>query len=292
MRSEAIKGSRERGSKGRRSRGDALGGGALDRFDLYELCVQSPRHVVALLRAIHGGPRTGARVLGEDFAGTAAVSRQWVRTVNGGRAIAVDHDGTPLQRARPERRIKRIVGDVMTVNDPADVVFVGNFSIGEWHQRADLLQYLRHVRRRLARSAGVFVCDTYGGASAFVEGHVHRYHDVRAAGGKGPARRVRYTWEQRRADPLTGLVEDALHFRVECAGEIESQLHDAFVYRWRLWSVPELRDALAEAGFARTEVYSQLPDAVDTDGIMYARPVEDAGELGESFIVCVAARVA
>ena len=27
---------------------------ALDRFDCYELCVQSPRHVAAFLRGVHG----------------------------------------------------------------------------------------------------------------------------------------------------------------------------------------------------------------------------------------------
>ena len=40
--------------------------------DLYEVCVQSPTHVVDLLRAIHGGEPTR---LGEDFAGSGAVSR-------------------------------------------------------------------------------------------------------------------------------------------------------------------------------------------------------------------------
>jgi hypothetical protein len=32
---------------------------------------------------------------------------------------------------------------------------------------------------------------------------------------------------------------------------------DAFVYSWRLWGVAELRDALDEAGFARSDVFSR-----------------------------------
>ena len=57
----------------------------MDRFDLYELCTQTPERDVALLRAIHGGT---ARVLGEDFAGTGALAHAWARTVRGGRSIA------------------------------------------------------------------------------------------------------------------------------------------------------------------------------------------------------------
>ena len=39
-----------------------------------------------------------------------------------------------------------------------------------------------------------------------------------------------------------------MHFRVERDGCIIQEETDAFVYRWRLWSVPELRDAMREGG--------------------------------------------
>jgi hypothetical protein len=48
-----------------------------------------------MLRGIHGG---AARVLGEDFAGTAALSHLWVAQVEKGRAIAIDLDGEALWR--------------------------------------------------------------------------------------------------------------------------------------------------------------------------------------------------
>lgn len=256
----------------------------MDRHDLYELCVQSPRHLVPFLRAIHGG---GARVLGEDFAGTAALSAAWVEQGPDFRAVAVDLDPAVLRRRPEHPRLRRVVGDVRSATDPArdacDLIYVGNFSIGEIHARGDLVAYLARSRRRL-RPGGVFVCDTYGGESAFLTGAVHRDHLA------PDGRLVRYTWEQRRADPLTGEVVNALHFRVSRAGVVELDLRDAFVYRWRLWSVPELRDALAEAGFARTEVYSRLPSATDEAGNAYVQPVTDPDELDDSFIVCVAAR--
>ncbi|MEO1278626.1 MAG: class I SAM-dependent methyltransferase [Planctomycetota bacterium] len=257
--------------------------------DLYEVCVQSPSHVVDLLRAIHGDEPTR---LGEDFAGSGAVSRNWVTLGDDYESWCVDRDEAALSRCDGIDRIHTRVGDVHEESTPADAIWVGNFSIGYHHDRASLLAYLRHVRTRL-RSGGVFVCDTYGGESAYLLGEVHRFHQLPqhlAPDGTG-GWRVRYTWEQRDGDPLTGMVTNALHFRIERAGVIENELIDAFIYRWRLWSVPELRDAMAEAGFASTAVYGQLPDAVDDKGRPFIRPIEDAAELDDSFIVCVAGRV-
>jgi hypothetical protein len=61
-------------------------------------------------------------------------------------------------------------------------------------------------------------------------------------------------------------------------GEI---VEDAFVYRWRLWSAPELRDAMAEAGFeetgARAELFGAEPPRACLDSL-------------EGFITCVFGR--
>ncbi len=241
--------------------------------------------------AIHGGE---PRVLGEDFAGTAAMSRRWVEVVEGGRAVAVDRDSEALAYRGEDARIERVVGDVMACDAPCDVVFVGNFSIGYWHTRAALVAYLRHARRRLegsgAGSPGVFICDTYGGEGTFILGEVHREHWI--GEGEHAGSRVRYTWEQREADPLTGMVTDVLHFRVVSgAGVVEAEFEDAFVYEWRLWSPPELRDAMEEAGFTSTEVYNKHPDAIDDEGRAYLNQVTDPDELDESFIVFVVGRV-
>jgi SAM-dependent methyltransferase len=264
----------------------------VDRHDLYELCVQSPVHLVPLLRAIHGGD---PRVLAEDFCGTAAVARHWVRAVPGARAVAVDHDPSVLDRAADAGadlagRLTFIRGDAASASDlsiaahRADVLFVGNFSIGEIHERAALVAYLRHARARL-NPGGVIVCDTYGGESAFRLGAVTRPHPLPSPAGA----RVHYTWQQRRADPFTGMVECALHFRIEEAGQITDQLFDAFVYTWRLWSVPELRDAMREAGFISTEVHTRLPGAADA--APRTTPIADPRDIPPSFIVCVAGRV-
>lgn len=262
-------------------------------FFLYESCVQNPELAVKLLRGIHAD---SPRILAEDFCGTAALSRAWARAIPDARAIAADIDPAPLKRAKSEiaksrpaigKRVRILRANVLTsaplAKLRADVLFVGNFSIGEIHDRATLVRYLARSRNRLLPS-GVFVCDIYAGESAFREGTTQREHIL--AGGT----RVKYTWEQRTADPFTGLVENALHFRVFKGSELVQDLRDAFVYHWRLWSIPELRDAMLEAGFDRVDVYAQLPDAEDSDGNVYASPVDDPAELGPSFIVCIAAR--
>jgi len=262
----------------------------LTKHDLYEICVQSPGHLVPFLRAVHGKE---PRVLGEDFSGTAALSDLWVGSIFDSRAIAVDLDGDALGFHGSHERVTKTQADVLAVSDPADVIFVGNFSIGYRHSRVDLVEYLRHARSRL-KPGGVFVCDTYGGTTAYTLGDVHRDHwipdDVRYPGHAG--KRIRYTWEQRSADPITGLVTNILHFRVEKAGMIEQEMFDAFVYEWRLWSLPELSDAMLEAGFSAVEVYDKTGDAVDADGNVYVLPVDDGeDELEDSYIVLVAGRV-
>ncbi|MFN0012788.1 MAG: class I SAM-dependent methyltransferase [Phycisphaerales bacterium] len=266
------------------------GSGGFSRFDLYELTVQNAGALVPLLMAIHGGtPR--ARLLAEDFCGTAALAREWVRTVKRGRATGMDIDAGPLAHARGSLRgaVRLVRGDVLATRAPrgpkADIIFVGNFSIGEIHTRRVLVRYLRRCRERLAKG-GVFICDIYGGASAFKTGAVQRMHPVPG----DAATRIRYTWHQREANPITGMVENALHFRVERAGEIVQEMTDAFVYHWRLWSLSELREAMLEAGFARVEVYNKMLDATDSEGNAYVLPVEDPADLGENWIVCVAGR--
>lgn len=248
---------------------------ALDRFDLYERCVQSPLEVVPFLAGLHGAaPRT----LREDFCGTAAIARAWAALSTEHSAEAVDCDARVLERAGAADRVEHMISDVRTAPvrvASVDVVFVGNYSIGEIHDRVELVAYLTAARRRL-RSRGVFVCDTYGGESAFRVGALERRH----AGPNGTI--LHHVWEQRCADPLTARVENALHFRVELDGEITLSLAEAFVYRWRLWSIPELVDAAHEAGFVETSVHTQLGGTGDTRS--------SATSCGASFAACLAAR--
>jgi len=234
-----------------------------------------------MLRAIHG---RSPRLLAEDFSGSAAVSREWLATDPRASAIVTDLDRAALARARGIGRLTIRRADVLRSppRTPCDAIYVGNFSIGEIHERAALVAYLRRCRARL-RPRGVFVCDLYGGQSAFRPGSFHRTHP----GPDGTC--IHYTWQQVFADPLTGLVENAMHFRVTRRARTITRHRNAFTYHWRLWPIPELRDAMLEAGFRTVEVYDRAPDAIDHKGNAYAHPLQ-ADEMPTDWIVLVAAR--
>lgn len=290
----------------------------LDRHECYELCVQSPRHVVALLRGLYRAAASGEAItLREDFCGTAAVSRRWcaegMRSGGEWKAIGCDSDSEVIARARElagaegvehglqlvhadcVAACERAVPDTPRAGSPRvrlesetqtapDVIWVGNFSIGYIHDRASLIRYLGACRARLQRGnagfgGGVFACDTYGGASAFKLGAVERKHPSRGR------EMIRYVWSHDAADPLTGMVENSISFRVELDGEVVTEMPRAFVYRWRLWSIAELRVAMMDAGFTRTEVYKDVNVAPGEA----PRSIDDPRELGDDWVVVVAA---
>lgn len=249
----------------------------IDRYDLYEAAAQSPAQEARFLHAVHGG---APRVLGEDFCGSGAICRAWLDLNPEHRAVCIDKDEDALKalraRSTPDHLARMTVRrkDVLDATDPVDALCALNFPVGYWHTRADLVRYLRVARGRLS-PGGVFVCDIYGGANAFLCGE----SDEELRGG------VRYTWEQRSADPTTGRVVNAMHFSLPDGRRLE----DAFTYDWRLWSVPELRDAMDDAGFTATEVYDRLGDAVDGEGNLLVRPVRGE-ELDDTYVVYVVAR--
>ncbi|MCB9847912.1 MAG: class I SAM-dependent methyltransferase [Phycisphaeraceae bacterium] len=253
----------------------------MDRHELYERAVQSPAMQARFLRALLGHDRAGIVTLGEDFSAAGAIARAFLAQCPDHRAVCVDLDAQALSRLvemldpalRPNLTVRN--ADVFDASDSADIIAALNFSLCEIHDRAGLVRYCRKALRRL-NPGGILVADLYGGADAMAAGESEEL----LPGG------VRYTWEQREANPLTGRVVNAMHF--DLPGGVH--MRDAFVYDWRLWGVPELRDAMLEAGFASTEVHDRLGGAIDTDGALHPLPVEDPDELDDTFVVSIVAR--
>ncbi|MBI1189898.1 MAG: hypothetical protein GC200_04355 [Tepidisphaera sp.] len=259
----------------------------MNRFDLYELCVQNAPAMARFLEAAHrGSPCT----LREDFSGGAALCKAWVAPASGAdsehrRAIAVDLDPEPLKRVAKHPGITVRRADVRRAADKADIIAALNFPLGYWHDRASLVAYLKLTRARLNRK-GVFVADLYGGSDAFRPLTMSR----RFRGPKGE--RIKYTWEQEQADAISGLVHNALHFEVSPPRGKPGRtrvLRRAFTYHWRLWSIPEFTDAALQAGFKHVEVYDQDAGALDHTGRLHIRPAE-AAELDDNYVVYVVAR--
>jgi hypothetical protein len=113
------------------------------------------------------------------------------------------------------------------------------------------VRYFASARADLARG-GLFVLDIYGGPDAMEEESEER--EIEAG--------FTYVWEQRRYVPATGDYEAHIHFRFPDGSEIKR----AFSYDWRLWTLPEVKDALADAGFRRIDSYWEGTDADGESG--------------------------
>jgi cyclopropane fatty-acyl-phospholipid synthase-like methyltransferase len=252
-----------------------------DRHRLYQLSVQNPRTEIDFVdrtyRQLRG--RSG-RTLREDFCGTAAVCCEWVRRRKGNRAWGVDLDPDVLEWGRRhnlaaldaarQARVALLQADVREVETPPlDVVLAMNCSYWLLRDRRHLLTYFRRVREALAGD-GIFFLDAFGGYDTFrLLTEERRVRDPN--GGS-----FTYTWEQAVYEPVTGRLVCHIHFRFDDG----SEWMRAFSYDWRLWTLPEIRELLTEAGFSRVMVYWQgWDDAGRPDGVFV--PVEsgepDAG---------------
>lgn len=264
-----------------------------DRFVLYQRAVQEPQSeldfIDAEFRRARGRTPTALR---EDFCGTGLVSCAWARRRRANVAVGVDLDRatldwglarnvarlTPAQRRRVtlvRRDVRRAPRGPAGGRSRFDVVFAGNFSWWVFHERRDLLAYFRAARRSLARD-GLFILDIMGGWESMRE-QTDRW---RVGGVK---RGFMYRWRQERFDPVTGRARCSIGFTLDDGRRVSR----AFTYDWRVWTIPETRDALADAGYRRTTVYWEGDDGKGGGNGVFT-PAEH-GEACASFIAYIIA---
>lgn len=252
----------------------------LTNFELYELAVTNPgpmcRFLAAAWRDQQLRTRRASPTLREDFSGSGALARAWAAQI--GLAIAVDKDAKAIKACGRHEQFAAIQADVMECTAKADVIAATNFAAGYWHERLDLLAYLRHARMHL-NSRGIFCCDLYGGSDAF-------HPCVTKVPLRGPGgEKIEYHWEQVAAYPQISRVENAIHFKV---GK-RPLIRNAFTYDWRLWSIAEMRDCMLEAGFSQVRIFDRLGDAVDGEGNLFIRELGPREEMDDPFVVYVVA---
>jgi SAM-dependent methyltransferase len=172
------------------------------------------------------------------------------------RAIGVDLHGPTLAWGRrynvrhllteqQKRRLLLIQDDVRRVRRPrAQVIVAVNFSYSVFHTRADLAAYIRGSFAAL-EPGGMLFLDAWGGGLV-----------QRACTDRRREHGFDYFWEQRSFDPISHHIDCRIHFQFRDG----SRLRDAFVYDWRLWTLPELRELFAEAGFADVHVLWECTD--------------------------------
>jgi len=257
-----------------------------DRHVLYQESVQDVAVEVSFVLDTWAALRSRApAVLREDFCGTANTSCEWVRRDPAHQALGVDLDPEVLDWARGNNlsaldaeqraRIKLLQTDVLEVHEaPADIVMAMNFSYFIFKERAEMLRYFQAVHTGLA-SDGMLFLDAYGGYEAPRE-----LVETRDCEG------FTYIWEQASFNPVDSLMQCYIHFQMPDG----SRLDRAFSYYWRLWTLPELREILLEAGFSKTVVYWEGtdPDSGEGDGIYKPATVGDADPGWVCYIVAEA----
>lgn len=224
-------------------------------FDLYERSVQSPKtHIDWLVALYHQQRGVYPQRFREDFCGTFKLACTWVAKNKKNSAICLDLDAETLDyglrkhysRLKPDqkRRIKVLKKNVISVTSPlSDLVFVGNFSYFTLQKREELLEYFKKVRLSM-RENGIFLLELAGGPG-MIEKSVET---KRLQRGKT---KFTYFWEQKSFDPITHRGQYAIHFKLNGGKKVV----DAFTYDWRVWSIPETREILIEAGFQDAIVF-------------------------------------
>ena len=206
-----------------------------DPFVLYQESVQAPavdtRFFDRIFNETFGKSPLALR---EDFSGTGALCAEWVRSHPERTAVGIDLDEPTLEWGRKHNlallskeakaRARLVQADVRFSDEgDVDIICAQNFSYCVFSERAELRRYFLAAYEGL-RNPGLFVTDLFGGYESLEdEREETTIHDG-----------FEYVWEQHRYDPITAEGIYKIHFRFPDG----SALEDAFVYDWRLWTIP------------------------------------------------------
>ncbi len=254
-----------------------------DRHVLYEDSVQCVEAEIDFIDETFKTLRNRkAQLLREDFCGTANTSCEWVRRRKRNRAIGVDLDREVQKWGRKHHvaKLNQAKSHVTLLNEnvlevktePVDIVLAMNFSYWIFKERAVMRRYFQGVYEGLAED-GVFFLDAYGGSDAYKEMRERTKYDD-----------FTYIWDQASFDPISADMVCKIHFSFPDG----SRMKNAFTYEWRLWTLPEIREILLEAGFKRVTIYWQGDDEDSDEGNGEFEPA-DRGEADEAWIVYIGA---
>jgi hypothetical protein len=254
-----------------------------DRHKLYEESVQCVEAEIDFVDDTFKKLRNRrARSLREDFCGTANSSCEWVKRRKRNHAIGVDLDKDVQEWGRKHHvsklgdaaeRVTLLNENVLTVNcEPVEVVLAMNFSYWIFKERDLLRRYFMAVHDSLADD-GVFILDAYGGSDA--------YREIRE---RTKCDDFTYVWDQALFEPISGNLVCHIHFQFPDG----SRMKKAFTYDWRLWTLPEIREVLTEAGFRQVTVYWQGTEEDSGEGDGEFEPAK-RGEADPAWIVYITA---
>ena len=226
-----------------------------DKYFYYTQSVQSPKDDVDFFTKVFKKlNKKQPHILREDFCGTFSISLSWVKSHSKNKAIAVDTNPQPLNYGKKQylskmpkesqARIKVLNKNVLNPSLPtADIISVSNFSYYIFKERKELMKYFKNVYKQLPKK-GLFIIDAVGGSEC-QEGSVETVKH----------KNFTYYWEQEDFNPIKNHALFHIHFK----RKNEKKRQKVFTYDWRLWSLPELKDVLEEAGFPEVDIYWEMP---------------------------------
>ena len=261
-------------------------GDDFDKYWYYHDAVQSPdidaKFYRRVYREINGGePKT----FREDFCGTFKLCCEWVKLNKKYKAVGVDLDLEPIQygvrehlqtlNSDQQRRVSILRKNVLEKDLPgADIIVAVNFSYFIFRERDVLKRYLSQALNSL-KDGGVLVLDLFGGSNCHEPTEEETVHEGYS-----------YFWDQVTFDPITNEGLFNIHFRRKG----EKKRNAVFAYDWRLWSLPEIRDLLREAGADEVNVYWEGTTKKGEGNGKYN--LTKVGEPCDAWIAYVAARKA
>lgn len=227
-----------------------------DKYAFYEQSVQSPLEDGDLFANMYKQARgREALKLREDFCGTFQFASQWVQRSPKHTAEALDLDPEPLAygkrnhlkklTASQKQRLSVQRRNVISVSRAkADLIVANNFSFYVFRERQQLVDYFSACRKSLG-PRGMAIVEMVGGP-----GFVERNKEQRTIKEMGRPR-FKYIWDQRSFNPITREGNYSIHFKLPNG----RQHKHAFTYHWRIWTIPEVREAMRDAGFSKTTVF-------------------------------------
>ncbi|TPX40885.1 hypothetical protein SeMB42_g05826 [Synchytrium endobioticum] len=197
--------------------------------------------------------------LREDFCGTAVLSLEWCTSSVARTAYGIDNDTSVLSYAKKHTlataetqdaasRVNLVHGNVLTPRSQfktriprVDIIAALNYGICYFRTRKELVEYLCICKDGL-KKGGCLIVDMYGGS------------DVYSVKGRTIIRKLRgfdYIFEQTGFNPMTNTVHINLHFHFKD----NSWQRNAFQYDFRVWTIPEVREAFHDAGFEKLNIW-------------------------------------
>ena len=227
-----------------------------DKYFYYKKSVQSPKEELQFFKKTYRQFfKKNPRVFREDFCGTFYGGYHWIKAHSQNKAIVIDANKEPIEYGKnhhlsklnpyQKSRLTIVNKNVLDKNLPkAEIISVNNFSYFALKQRTSMLRYFKNVRKTLFKK-GLFIIDVLGGpgCESLSEERVEY-------------RNFNYYWDQDYFDPINKTAHFYIHFKRKG----EKKRKKVFFYNWRLWSLPELKDILMEAGFSNIYVYWEESD--------------------------------